>query len=465
MARPDMMNLNPLIFREYDIRGTVGIDLNKEFAFTLGRAYGTLARDKGFNRIGIGYDCRLSSAGFASELARGIATEKIDVVNIGMGPTPQLYFAIRELNLGGGIQVTGSHNPPDMNGFKLCLGTHTLSGPEIQDLLRRVRSLPPHTDNGESVGVITNADISEVYKNNLIDNCRPHYGARKLKVVCDGGNGVGGLIGPDVLRALGAEVIELYCEPDGRFPNHHPDPTDIKSLTDLRALVRESGADLGIGWDGDADRIGVVDEQGEVLFGDMLLLIYARAILEKVPGATIIGDVKCSSLLFDDLKERGANGIMWKTGHSLIKGKLNECNGELAGEMSGHIFFKHRYYGFDDALYASLRLLEILSNTDKPLSALLEGLPKMYSTPEIRVDCPEDLKFKVPSLLREHLSGYPINDLDGVRIQFPNGWGLVRASNTQPVLVLRFEATSLESLNEYQSIVNSKLAKLRADSL
>jgi phosphomannomutase / phosphoglucomutase len=455
-------NLNPHIFRKYDIRGIVGVDLNNQFAYLLGRAYAGLAKDNNKNQIGIGYDCRLSSEGFASELARGMCDEGIDVVVTGMGPTPQTYYSIRALELGGAIQVTGSHNPSNMNGFKMCIGTHTLSGDEIQNLYQRIKSLPDQSTTSRK-GTKTEVDFRKEYAAMLVKNSKPFVGPRKLKIVCDGGNGVGGLVGPEVLRELGYEIIELYCEPDGQFPNHHPDPTEPHNLVDLIAKVKETGADFGIGWDGDADRIGVVDENGDILYGDMLLLIYAREILKKKPGSTFIGDVKCSSRLFDDLRKRGAKAVMWKTGHSLIKQKLIETDGELAGEMSGHIFFKDRFYGFDDALYASCRFAEIVSNTDMQVSELIKDLPPAISTPEIRVDCPDEVKFKIAERAIEAFKDYEVEVIDGVRINFKHGWGLVRASNTQPVLVMRFEAENEELLNQYQETVMSRLEKIKAE--
>lgn len=454
------MKINPVIFREYDIRGTVGTELSDEFARILGRAYGTLAREKGFNRIGVGHDCRLSSPGYAQALAEGLADEGIDVILSGMGPTPQLYFSVFENDLGGGIQVTGSHNPPDMNGFKILLGKQTLSGADIQDLKVRCEKVllaAPTTKRG----TISSIEIRQRYIDSIIQNCTPHMGSRRLKVVVDAGNGVGGLVGPAVLRGLGVEVVELYCDPDGNFPNHHPDPTELKNIKDLVQAVKEHKADFGIGWDGDADRIGVVDEKGDVIFGDMLVLIYGRAILAEKPGATIIGDVKCSSQLFDDLSKRGANAIMWKTGHSLIKGKLKETHGDLAGEMSGHIFFKHRYFGFDDALYSSARLVEIMSKHTGPISSLLSGLKPMLSTPEIRVDCPEAIKFKIAQQAQSAFKEYKVDTTDGVRITFDQGWGLVRASNTQPVLVMRFEAESADLLETYKKIVVDQIEAIK----
>lgn len=455
------MKINPVIFREYDIRGTVDTELSPEFARILGRAYATLALENNLNRIGIGYDCRLSSPGYAQALAEGMADEGIDVVMSGMGPTPQLYFSVFSQDLGGGIQVTGSHNPPDMNGFKILLGKKTLSGAQIQDLKVRCEKVMTKQPAAQK-GTISTIDIRPSYISYLIENSKPHMGPRKLKVVVDAGNGVGGMIGPEVLRGLGVEVIELFCDPDGRFPNHHPDPTELKNIKDLIAAVKQHSADFGIGWDGDADRIGVVDEKGDVVFGDMLLLIYGRSILKEKPGATIIGDVKCSNTLFEDLKSKGANAIMWKTGHSLIKGKLLETQGDLAGEMSGHIFFKHRFFGFDDALYASNRLVEIMSHTKGVLSSLLSDLTPTVSTPEMRVDCPEDIKFKIAQEAQSAFKEFKVDTIDGVRVTFDQGWGLVRASNTQPVLVMRFEATTPALLETYKSTVIDRIEAIKA---
>lgn len=455
------MNISEHIFREYDIRGTVDKELSPAFAYILGRAYGQLVRESGLDNIAVGQDCRLSSPAYAQALAQGIADEGRRVLLTGMGPTPQLYYSIFSKDLGGGIQVTGSHNPADMNGFKLCVEKRTLSGEAIQDILRRVLAFGTMTPAPTAQGRIEKLEIQQEYINYLVDNVKPHMGGRKLKVVVDGGNGVGGMVGPEVLRRIGCEVIELFCEPDGRFPNHHPDPTVVANLKSLIATVKETKADVGIGWDGDADRIGAVDETGQIIFGDMLLLIYGREILKTVPGAAIIGDVKCSSRLFEDLAKRGGMPIMWKTGHSLIKGKLKETHAELAGEMSGHIFFANRYFGFDDALYSSCRLVEILSNTKQRTSELLADLPPVVSTPELRVDCPEEVKFKVakeaPSLFKE----FKVDTTDGARITFEHGWALVRASNTQPVLVMRFEADTEARLEEYRTLVINRIDAVR----
>jgi phosphomannomutase/phosphoglucomutase len=458
------MKLNKEAFREYDIRGTVGTDLSDEFAHLLGLAFGEAAREQSIKTVGIGYDCRLSSEGYAAALARGLNDAGIDTVLYGMGPTPQLYFAVYKDNLGGGIMVTGSHNPPDMNGFKLLLGKRTLAGQDIQDLFNRMNRLNGSAPTIQVKGTASEREVRSRYIDDLVQNGAA-FVKRKLKVVVDAGNGVGGLVGPAVLRKLGHEVIELYCEPDGRFPNHHPDPTVMKNIQGLIAKVKETGADLGIGWDGDADRIGAVDEKGEVIFGDMLLLLYGREILKTEKNPTIIGDVKCSSRLFDDLNKRGATALMWKTGHSLIKAKLIETGGALAGEMSGHMFFKHRFFGFDDGLYAAVRLCEIASAASGPISKLLSDVPPMSSTPEIRIECPENVKFSVPDKVKAAMKQYECDTTDGVRIRFPNGWGLVRASNTQPVLVMRFEASSAQFLKEYRELVTHTLEGILGSKL
>ncbi len=453
------LQLNPQVFREYDIRGYVDKDLSDPFAFLLGQAFASLVQDTpGMGgAVAVGYDARLSSPGYAQNLSEGIASYGIDVVQVGMGPTPHLYFAIFQEGLAtaGGIQVTGSHNPSDMNGFKLCLGVQTLSGASIKDLENRMREIQSgkRTSKLNSKGNISQKALMQDYINYCIENCKPHFGKRKLKIVCDAGNGVGGMAGPQVLRGLGCEVIELYCEPDGNFPNHHPDPTVPDNIKELIKQVKETGSDFGIGWDGDADRIGVVDDKGEIIFGDMLLLLYARDILKEQPGATFVGDVKCSQRVFDGIAEAGGKPVMWKTGHSLIKNKLKETGAALGGEMSGHIFFKHRFFGFDDAIYSSARFAELVSKTDQPVSSLLSDLPSAVSTPEMRVDCPEEKKFQIPEMAKEVFSKYKVDTTDGVRINFGSGWGLIRASNTQPVLVLRFEATTQADLDKYQAEV------------
>ena len=460
------MEFNERIFREYDIRGTVGSDFDEEFAEVLGVAYASLVReqfpDAAKLSFAVGYDCRVSSPGLSSALMNGLSQGGLEVIDSGMGPSPQLYFVAVSQSLSGGIQVTGSHNPGHQNGFKMMIGAKTLSGDDIVALRERVLQVHASPDSfiAETPGERFSFDARSAYIDELVARSTPEMGKRKLKIVVDAGNGVGGLVGPDILRGLGCEVVELYTEPDGNFPNHHPDPTVVENLADLRERVIAEKADLGIAWDGDADRIGVVDEQANVIFGDMLLTIYGRRLLSEVDNPIIVGDVKCSDLMFDDLKCKGAETVMCRTGHSLIKAKLKELKAHLAGEMSGHMFFAHRYYGFDDAIHASARLAEIISNTEQPMSSLLSDLPSVVSTPEIRLDCPEEIKFEVAKRAQEAFPEFEANTLDGVRVRFEKGWGLVRASNTQPVLVLRFEADSEERLNEYQTLVEKRVNQI-----
>ena len=455
------------IFREYDIRGVVGVDFDSAFARRLGEVYAELVLEEVLRSnssippvVAVGTDCRLTADELSAALIDGITSRGIKVLKTGVGPSPQLYYMVIAHKLAGGIQVTASHNPSDQNGFKLMIGPRTLSGPDIQLIKQRV--FAGSSSANVSKGEIEVVDARSDYLKELISRSADRMGKRKLKVVVDAGNGVGGLVGPDLLRALGCDVIELYCDTDGRFPNHHPDPTVMENIVELRKRVIAEKADLGIGWDGDADRIGVVDENADPIFGDMLLVIYARTLLKELPGSTIIGEVKCSEHLYEDITKHGGVPIISKTGHSLIKAKLKETHAALAGEMSGHMFFAHRYFGFDDAIHASARLVEILSNTDKKISELLAGIPKSYSTPEIRVDCPEEIKFKVSEAAKSLFNEYETLTIDGVRIKFAHGWGLVRASNTQPALVMRFEATTPELLKEYQQLVERRIEKLKA---
>ena len=451
------------IFREYDIRGVVDRDFDADFARVLGRALAIRikAACAGQPRVAVGRDCRLSGQKLSSALIEGLLEYGIDVIDSGMGPTPQLYYVVFSQKLDGGVQVTGSHNPADQNGFKMMIGLRTLSGGDITALRDLVFGEAANGAAGCQRGKLEEFNANSAYTQELIARSLPQMGLRKLKVVVDGGNGVGGMVGPSLLRALGCEVSELYTDPDGRFPNHHPDPTVLENIIELRTRVKAESADLGIAWDGDADRIGVVDEQGDVIYGDMLLYIYARQLLKEVKNPTIIADVKCSELLFTKLKEEGVHPVMCKTGHSLIKAKLKELGAQLAGEMSGHMFFVHRYFGFDDALHASARLIEIMSHEQRPLSKLLGDLPKMVSTPEIRMDCAEEHKFQVVERAKRAFPEYQATTVDGVRVAFPHGWGLVRASNTQPILVLRFEAESEAQLNEYQQLMESRIEEIK----
>jgi phosphomannomutase/phosphoglucomutase len=440
------------IFREYDIRGIVGTQLTDEAVALLGRAIGTFFAQNGAKRIALGFDARESSPRFCDLLARGFNETGCDAVLIGQVPTPVLYHTVFTKPVDGGVMITGSHNPPDHNGFKICLGTATLFGSQIQEIMQI--ALAGKFASGS--GGVTSLEVLDEYCRDIVS--KVEMGLRRLKAVVDAGNGMGGVTGVPVYKALGIDLVELFTEPDSRFPNHHPDPTVTENLADTIKAVREAKADLGIAFDGDGDRIGVVDETGRIIWGDELMVLLSRSILAERPGATIIAEVKCSQNLFDDIAAHGGKPVMWKAGHSLIKAKMKETNAALAGEMSGHIFFADRFYGFDDATYAGARLLEILSKTDKKLSELLGDVRKTFSTPELRIDCPDDKKFDVvKTIADEFAKTNEVITIDGARILFEHGWGLVRASNTQAILVLRFEADSEEHLNEIRKLVESKV--------
>ena len=446
--------MKPHIFREYDIRGIFPEELNKETAIELGLGVGTYYQNNGVGRVSVGRDCRLSSPDLSKWLIKGLNDSGVDVIDVGMVATPLLYFSIHELEVGGGIQITGSHNPPEFNGFKICLGEASIHGEEIQ----KIRKIVESSKFSSGSGSLETAEMPTPYIEYLIDNIKP--GPAKCRVVVDAGNGVGGLVACEAYQKMGFEGIPLFFEPDGDFPNHHPDPTIPENLVTLVSKMKESSADLGIAFDGDADRIGVVDTDGSIIWGDQLMIIFSRDLLTRHPGACIIGEVKCSQVLYDDIEAHGGRAIMWKAGHSLIKSKMKEEKALLAGEMSGHLFFAERYFGFDDAIYAGARLLEILSNTDKGLKELLADVPTMVNTPEIRMDCPEDKKFPVVTgLVEEFKKDYEVIDVDGARVLFDGGWGLVRASNTQPVLVLRFEATDEKRLEEIRKVFMEKVER------
>jgi len=446
-----IVSINPGIFREYDIRGITGTDIDEEVFKIIGKAYGTYMKNLGTSRLSIGRDCRLSSPELAGAMTRGINSTGIDVLDIGMVSTPMLYFSLYNLKVDGGVMITASHNPGEYNGVKLSSGKNSLFGEQIQV----IRKLAEKGEFALGSGNTNDADIRGDYIKFLKDNLDIKPG---LRVAADYGNGMVGIIGPEVFREFGCELTELYETPDGTFPNHHPDPTVEENLTELIDTVTNKGLEVGLGFDGDGDRIGVIDENGEIIWGDMLVLIFARDILTREKGSKFIGDVKCSTRLFKGIEDAGGKAIMWKTGHSLIKDKMKVENAAMAGEMSGHIFFADKFFGYDDALYAALRLLEIISKTGKKVSELLEGIPESVSTPEIRVDCPEEIKFQVVERVRAELSGeHEVIDIDGVRIEFPYGWGLIRASNTQPALVLRFEAQDNKKLHEIRSIIEGKL--------
>ncbi|MDQ4122021.1 MAG: phosphomannomutase/phosphoglucomutase [Acidobacteriota bacterium] len=447
--------MNQHIFREYDIRGIVSEDLNEETVSILARAIGTYFRRNKAQRISLGRDARASGAVFRDLMIRGLNESGCDVLDLGKIPTPLAYFSLFTESVDAGVMITGSHNPANYNGFKLCLGKSTLHGAQIQEIKRIALAEDFETGNGtaEEKNIVPN------YLNFVAENIQ--LGKRKLKVVVDAGNGIGGIVGAPLFKQLGCETVELFIEPDSRFPNHHPDPTVPENLEDAIKTVREQKADLAICFDGDGDRIGIVDERGNIIWGDELMIIFARSILQQTPEATFIAEVKCSERLFKDIEKRGGRAIMWKAGHSLIKAKMRETGAALAGEMSGHIFFADRYFGYDDAIYSGARLLEILSNSEEPLSEFLADLPSAINTPEIRVDCPEEMKFEVVRRVTEEFKKTnEVIDVDGARIIFENGWGLVRASNTQAILVLRFEATDQNALEQIQSAVENKLKEI-----
>ncbi len=446
--------MNPRIFREYDIRGVVDQDLTDKLVRLLGRAFSTYLFNQGKRRVVLGRDGRLSSPRFRDSLVQGMVSGGLDVVDIGVCPTPVFYFSLFHLDREGGVMITGSHNPPEFNGFKVCVGKEALYGEEIQNL-RRLAEARRFVDGKGSVSF---HEILPAYQNFILRNISLK---RKPKVVVDSGNGTAGTVAPQILRALGCQVEELYSQVDGRFPNHFPDPTIPGNMQDLIAKVKETGAEVGIAYDGDADRIGVADHLGNIIWGDQLMILFARDVLRNHPGATIISEAKCSQILYDEIAKHGGRPIMWRTGHSLLKRKMKEEKALLGGEMSGHIFFADRYFGYDDAIYASCRLLEILSQSDQRLPELLSDLPRTFTTPEIRVDCPDDQKFALVERVKESFrKEYPIVDVDGVRVLFPDGWGLVRASNTQPVLVLRFEARSPERLGEIRRLIENRVTEL-----
>lgn len=451
--------MNPVIFREYDIRGVVNKDFDLDDAERIGRGYATYVGKRGGRRCVVGRDCRLSSPMIRDALIKGITNGGMDVIDVGLCPTPLLYFATRYLRVDGGVMITASHNPPEYNGFKLCVGTDTIFGSEIQQLRKIIES----EDFASGQGSVGTYDILPVYCDYLVDNIRMK---RPIRVAVDAGNGTGGLAAGPVLKRLHCELTELFMEPDGTFPNHEPDPTVPQNLAMLSKAVVDQGLELGLAFDGDADRLGVVDEGGRIIYGDMLMVLFARDILKDNPGGKFIGEVKCSQIMYDEIERKGGVPIMWKTGHSLIKQKLKEEDALLAGEMSGHFFFKHRYFGFDDAIYAACRLLEILSKDNKPLSAYLSDLPKTYNTPEIRLDCPDDKKFALVERVKQLLSAsYRTIAIDGVRVVFADGWGLVRASNTSPVIVLRFEAESASRLQEIKALVEAAIDEAKSELL
>jgi phosphomannomutase/phosphoglucomutase len=438
--------LNAQIFRQYDVRGIVDRDLTPDVARTLGQAYAAFLVERGVRSgaVAVGRDNRPSGRALRDGLVEGLTGGGFDVIDVGVVPTPLLYWTLFHEDVVGGIQITGSHNPPQYNGFKLCVGKTSIHGDEIQHL--HALAVGGRYPTGQ--GSVVERDVIERYVADVVERTGPL--SRPLRVVADYGNGVGAVVGPQLLEALGAQVTHLFAESDGSFPNHHPDPTVVENLTDIIAAVEREGADLGVAFDGDADRIGLIDDRGGIVWGDHILILYARDVLARTgTGQPIIFDVKCSQALPDAIRAAGGQPIMWKTGHSLIKDKMKETRAPIAGEMSGHMFFGEGFYGHDDALYGAARLLRIVADSGKRVSELLADVPHFVSTPELRVDVPEERKFAiVADAVAYFRARYDVVDVDGVRVLFGDGWGLIRASNTQPVLVMRFEARSEERLAE-----------------
>jgi len=444
---------DPSILREYDVRGIVGKTLSEADAYALGRAYASLAREEGAVRVAIGRDGRLSSPALEAALLEGLTKGGLNVVRIGIGPSPMLYFAVATLDVQGGIQVTGSHNPADYNGFKMLLNGRSVFGEEIQDLGRRALS----GDWSEGDGTVEQADLLDSY----VDRVAQDFSGRAYRIGWDSGNGAAGPALEKLVQRLPGQHCIIHAKIDGTFPAHHPDPTVEANLADLKALVRDKQLDMGFAFDGDADRIGAVDSKGRVVWGDQILMILAKPVLEECPGSTIISDVKASQTLFNHIADLGGKPLMWKTGHSLIKSKMKETGAPLAGEMSGHIFFKHRWYGFDDALYAAVRLIEAVSQAGKSLAELMDEMPKSTATPEMRFPVDESRKFEVVDEVRDRLaaSGTEVNATDGVRVNTPDGWWLLRASNTQDVLVGRAEAKDEAALERLVASLDEQLGK------
>ena len=455
--------MNPRVFREYDIRGVAERDLDDALVADIGRALAARVASAGRTprpRVAVGRDCRLTSPRLFAALCRGL-TEQCDVVDLGMVPTPVLYYAVASLDVDGGAMITGSHNPAPDNGFKLLVGQDALHGDGIAALRRWIEARRARGEGDAPIaGEIVAHDLTATYIE-AADACL-RLGPRRFKIVVDAGNGAAGPIAVALYRALGFDVVPLHCEPDGRFPHHHPDPTVAENLAELQAAVAAHGAEVGLALDGDGDRLGAVDGRGRILWGDQLMILLGRAVLAEVPGARFVGEVKCSQAMFDELAHAGGLPEMWKVGHSLIKARMKQTGAQLAGEMSGHLFFAHRWFGFDDASYAGARLLELLSRGDATLAELADGLPVMVNTPELRVDCDDATKFDVVARVTATMRARPdvreVIDLDGVRARFDGGWGLVRASNTQPALVVRCEARDAATLREIRAIVDDAIA-------
>ena len=442
--------VNKYIFREYDIRGKVIDDFPPEIVVQLGKGFGTFVNRNGFHEIALSGDIRLTTPQLMDDFKKGVLSTGVDVINLGILPTPANYYSMFKLEVGGAVQITGSHNPPEFNGFKMSLDRKAVYGKSIQVLRQYIVSNDFDIGEGNEIKY----DIKSDYKSMIIEKINIE---RPMKVVMDCGNAAGAINAPDIFKSLNLELKELYCDADGTFPNHHPDPTVEENLKDLIGIMKLGNHDIGIAFDGDADRIGVVDETGDIIWADQLMALFLPEVIQN--GDTILFDVKCSQALEDMIIKFGGKPVMWKTGHSLIKQKMNELGCKLGGEMSGHIFFADDYYGYDDAIYVAARIVQTLSRTDKKLSELKEELPKYYSTPEMRLACESDEeKFRISNeAINFFKDNYDCITVDGVRIKFGDGWGLVRSSNTQPVIVCRFEANSLERMEELKHLVLNKL--------
>jgi phosphomannomutase len=456
------MRLSPSIFKAYDIRGVVPSTLDEEVAQALGMAFGAAARAEGEQAVAVGRDGRLSGPALSAALVRGLVASGVDVIDVGQVTTPMLYFAASTL-CASGIQVTGSHNPKDYNGFKMVLAGRAIYGEEIQALRRRMEEAGKQAPAADRTGTIRNVNLLAPYRDRIVQDVKL---ARPMKIVVDSGNGIAGASAPGILRALGCEVVELFSEVDGNFPNHHPDPSKPENLKDLIAAIQEHGAELGLAFDGDGDRLGIITRGGNNIYPDRQMMLFARDVLSRVPGGTIVFDVKCTQRLAPAIREAGGIPLMYKSGHSLIKAKMKEVNSPLGGEMSGHVFFKERWFGFDDGTYAGARLLEILSRTDDP-SAVLDGLPTSFSTPELNVRCAEgEAHLVVEKVMASAAFEAPaqVSTIDGVRVDWPDGFGLIRASNTTPVLVLRFEGHTPEALHRIERDMLALLRRVKPDA-
>jgi phosphomannomutase/phosphoglucomutase len=446
--------MNPEIFREYDIRGIADKDMDDNDVYNIGRALGSYIKKNSGKKICLSRDCRTTSDNYGKIVSKALTDAGCDVLDIGITTTPMLYYSIHKLYADGGIMITASHNPPEYNGFKVNIGTDSLHGQDLQ----KIKNMILENDYESGSGTEENISITESYFDFIVNDITLN---KKLRVGVDAGNGTAGPFAVEVLKRLGCEVYDIYCDMDGTFPNHEADPTVEKNLEDLKKLVKENSLDIGIGFDGDGDRLGIIDSSGNIIYGDQMMIIFAREVLENNPEAVFISEVKCSFTMYEDIEKNGGKAVMWKTGHSKIKKKMKETNALLAGEMSGHIFFADRYFGHDDGIYAACRMLEIMDKTGKSPSQLIADVPKTFSTPEIRMECPEDKK---PSIVSEMTEIFKrtnkVIDIDGARILYDDGWGLIRSSNTQPVLVLRFESYTEDGLLRIKNEIESELQKL-----